>query len=556
MKNALKGEDLLPDQSSLEPCRVRKDNDRWTVTAMASPAEAKCPDCGVPATARHSRYLRHLKDLPVQGRAVKLMIRVSRWRCRNPECERQIFCQRLNEVAHKHARETKRFGEVLQLLGHTLGGRPGERLSARLGLLVSNDGLLRRVKRWAMSRAPLQPITALGVDDWAWRKGYGRYGAILVDWRRRKVADRLPECTGVAVEPWLRQHPGVKVISRDRQGWLAEGGRRGAPAAQQVADRCHLIQNLQPAVQTELACQRAHLTIPAGEFTRTTETERSPVSTVAMRPRRVRPNPSQEEVRRQRQQQKAELFQMVKSLRAQGLKGIDIMRQAGISRGLAGKWLRLEECPPRAKRTSQPGMTEDFREELWRRWEQGQQEGKQLFAVIRERGYVGSYASLMRFLAPWRAARGATSKASSPKEVIHPGALRHISPRAAVVLLSKPKPQLNGKQTEMVQILKRRCPGFATMRHLVLSFRSILCRGKVSSLRRWVEKAQGSGFKAIGGFVRQLTKDWAAVENAVKHVWSNGPVEGHINRLKTLKRQMYGKAKFDLLRARTLPFAA
>ena len=124
------------------------------------------------------------------------------------------------------------------------------------------------------------------------------------------------------------------------------------------------------------------------------------------------------------------------------------------------------------------------------------------------------------------------------------------------MLLSKPKPQLNGKQTEMVQILKRRCPGFATMRHLVLSFRSILCRGKVSSLRRWVEKAQGSGFKAIGGFVRQLTKDWAAVENAVKHVWSNGPVEGHINRLKTLKRQMYGKAKFELLRARTLPFAA
>ena len=108
----------------------------------------------------------------------------------------------------------------------------------------------------------------------------------------------------------------------------------------------------------------------------------------------------------------------------------------------------------------------------------------------------------------------------------------------------------------MVQILKRRCPGFATMRHLVLSFRSILCRGTVSSLRRWVEKAQGSGLEAIGGFVRQLRKDWVAVENAVKQVWSNGPVEGHINRLKTLKRQMYGRAKFELLRARTLPYAA
>jgi hypothetical protein len=113
-----------------------------------------------------------------------------------------------------------------------------------------------------------------------------------------------------------------------------------------------------------------------------------------------------------------------------------------------------------------------------------------------------------------------------------------------------------GKQREMVEILKRRCPGFATMRHLVLSFRGILCGGKASSLKRWAEKAEASGLEAIRGFVRQLKKDWAAVQNAVKQVWSNGPTEGHINRLKTLKRQMYGRAKFELLRARTLPLAA
>ena len=207
---------------------------------------------------------------------------------------------------------------------------------------------------------------------------------------------------------------------------------------------------------------------------------------------------------------------MVKSLRAQGWKVIDIMRQAGISRGLADKWLRLEECPPRAKRTSRPGMAEDFREELWARWEQGQQEGKQLFAEIRERGYVGSYASLMRFLAPWRSARGAGSMNSQPSEAIHPGAVRHISPRTAVALLSKPKPELDDKQSEMVAILKRRCPGFATMRHLVLSFRSILRGGSVSSLRRWAAKAEASGIEVIVRFVRQLKKDWNAVENAVE----------------------------------------
>ena len=188
---------------------------------------------------------------------------------------------------------------------------------------------------------------------------------------------------------------------------------------------------------------------------------------------------------------------MVKSLRAQGAKVIAIMRQAGISRGLANQWLGLEECPPRAKRTSRPGMAEDFREELWRRWEQGQQEGKQLFAEIRPLGYIGSYASLMRLLAPWREAQEAGGKAPQQREANHPGAVRHVSPRVAVALLSKPKPQLNGKQSEIVEILKLRCPGFATLRHLVLSFRGILCNGKVSSLQTWMKKAEEAGIGVI-----------------------------------------------------------
>jgi len=165
----------------------------------------------------------------------------------------------------------------------------------------------------------------------------------------------------------------------------------------------------------------------------------------------------------------------------------------------------------------------------------------------------------MRFLAPWRAAQQTARQAgqtSRPVKPVHPGAVRHISPRKAVVLLSKPKPQLNDKQREMVTILKRRCPGYAMMRHLVLSFRSILCGGKVSSLRRWATKAEASGIEAMARFVRQLKKDWTAVENAVEQVWSNGPTEGHINRLKTLKRGMYGRAGVELLRARLLPLTS
>ena len=113
---------------------------------------------------------------------------------------------------------------------------------------------------------------------------------------------------------------------------------------------------------------------------------------------------------------------------------------------------------------------------------------------------------------------------------------------------------LNKRQCEIVEFLKR-TSDFAMMRHLILSFRSILRNGTVSSLKHWIKKAEAAGIAGISKFVRPL-KTREAVENAVAQRWSNGPVEGHINRLKTVKRQMYGRAGFELLRSRILPLAA
>jgi transposase len=114
---------------------------------------------------------------------------------------------------------------------------------------------------------------------------------------------------------------------------------------------------------------------------------------------------------------------------------------------------------------------------------------------------------------------------------------------------------LNERQRKIVEFLKR-TPDFVTMRYLVLSFRSILRRGRVATLKRWIKEAGNAGIAAISRFVGQLKRDQRAVENAVAYGWSNGPVEGHINRLKAVKRQMYGRAGFELLRSRILPLAA
>ena len=157
METIFNGEELLPDRGSLTLSHVETESLNLTINAAASQVAANCPDCRALSTSRHSGYVRRLKDLPVQGRAVRLTVQVSRWRCRNQGCVRRIFCQRLPEIAHTLARETKRFGEVSQAIAYALGGRPGERLSRRLGILVSRDTLLRGVKR-AQSHAAAGPF--------------------------------------------------------------------------------------------------------------------------------------------------------------------------------------------------------------------------------------------------------------------------------------------------------------------------------------------------------------------------------------------------------------
>ena len=206
MAEHLSGRELLPDSSSLVLRSVERDDHRWVVETSGS-GVAACPDCGAVSSARHSNYWRHLKDLPLQGSAVLLRVQVGRWHCHNPVCERQIFCERLRHVTHKYAQETNRFGETVQMIGYALGGRPGERLSGRLGFSVSDDTLLRRVKQAAQFHRPARAIPVVGVDEWAWRKGYSGYGTILVDLKQRVVADLLPDRSAASFERWLKQHP-------------------------------------------------------------------------------------------------------------------------------------------------------------------------------------------------------------------------------------------------------------------------------------------------------------------------------------------------------------
>jgi transposase len=235
-----------------------------------------------------------------------------------------------------------------------------------------------------------------------------------------------------------------------------------------------------------------------------------------------------------------------------------IARQLGLCRRRIDKWIQFDELPERSRMQPRPGMPESFRDYLRQRWQAGCRHGRTLFAEIQKLGYVGCYSGLAKFIAPWRQAKAEARPipafpAASQVEPATSAGSRQLSPQVAAALLSKVRAELTSQQAQIVDTLKRQCPGFAVMRKLVFSFRAILRGGKVTTLHRWMEEARKTGIYSLVRFVRTLKQDLGAVEAAVSEPWSNGPVEGQLNRLKMLKRQMYGRAGIELLRARLLP---
>jgi len=275
-----------------------------------------------------------LRDLPWQGQQVRIQLKTRRIRCRNGHCKRKIFADRLPGVAALRARETDRLGQTLRLIGYLLGGLPGSRLLERLGMIASRDTVLRRVKT-TLRHAQEGKVRVLGVDDWAWRKRQ-RYGTMLMNLEQRRVIDLLAVRSATSFAPWLRLHPGVEMIPRDRCGLYAEGGREGAPSAVQITDRYHLMHNLSEAVEREI--QQLQIRSRA-ELVRETNPKK---------PRK----PTLIEARRQRcRQARYERYQAVVELARQGQTQLAIAERVGVGAETVARWLHAPGFPERRIRS-------------------------------------------------------------------------------------------------------------------------------------------------------------------------------------------------------------
>ena len=333
---------MLPDATTLhlEGCEVDEAAVQITLHVRSTQTSAPCPLCATPARRIHSDYGRTLADLPWAQYRVCLQLRVRKWFCRNRACHRRIFTERLPTVAAPWARRTLRLAQRLVALGMALGGKAGVRLGHAWDLAVSRNTLLRGLRRLPQPVLPTPRV--LGVDDFALRKRH-TYGTILVDLERRQPVALLPDRTAETLAQWLREHPGVQVIARDRSSTYAEGARHGAAAATQVADRFHLIQNLAEALDEAFTTQ--HQALNAVNTAMRRQPVPLPDGTLAV-PVPPPPTPPAEQARAaHRAARRQARYDKVWALHRQGWSTAAIAAQVGCSRRTIERYLRMPPWP-------------------------------------------------------------------------------------------------------------------------------------------------------------------------------------------------------------------
>ena len=446
-----------------------------------------------------------------------LILQARRFRCEAALCDRRIFTERFDgNVLKRWAGRMARLDQIVHCLAIALGGRSAASFARRLSIPVSNDTLLRAVRR--RGSPSFAPHMIIGIDDWAWRRNH-RYGTLICDLERRKTIALLPDREPATAEAWLRGQPQIAAVARDRGGGYALATQKALPSARQVADRWHLMENASHAFLDAVRKSMRQIRSAIGAAT-------------------INPGPltAAEKLHYEGYLRREDTNTAILAMAKEGATIKEIVRSAGYSRGLVRKVLRGQRSDVFRVRSS---SLEAYLPWLDEQWAAGRRNGSELWRCLKRRGFRGC----LRVVSEWSARRRRSERMDAS------AISRAPSARTIARLLTIGRDQLSKAETVTVAAIESAVEPLVEAHEVVADFQAMIRRKAPAELDPWIERAKISLVAALGN---GITKDKAAVSSAISSGWSNGQAEGQICKLKLVKRQMYGRGKLDLLQARVI----
>ena len=527
---------LLPHLAAVIVEKAELAGDRLCLWARARADSAACPKCGRSSGQVHSTYGRRLADAAIGGRRVRIWLAVRRFFCGNPGCPAVTFAEQVDGLTSPRARRTPPLKKSLTAIALALAGRSGSRLAGLLDLVAGRSSLLRLIM--ALPDPEPGPVEVLGVDDFAFRRGRD-YGTVLVNAETGEPVDLLRDREADTLAGWLREHPGTEVICRDRAGAYADGARQGAPGTIQVADRWHLYHNLAEHAEKTVARHRDCLKEPEPQHQQPQPGDQAAADLQQAAAAAAEQRAADSALARRTR----ERYEQVQALRAQGLGIKPITRQTGLAKETVRRFYRAATVDELLAKTmdGRPSLLDEYKPYLHQRWNEGCSNVRQLHAELRDRGYRGGYGTIRDYVQPFRELR------TAPPAVPVPPKARDV----ASWILRDPDTLDDDEKAKLAQV-RERCPHLHALAGHVTGFAKILTGRHGDRLDDWIAAVEADDQPDLHSFTRGLKHDHDAVINGLTLPWSSGVVEGNVNRLKMLKRQMYGRASFPLLRKRVL----
>ncbi len=560
---------LFPSETQLVIADIQVQTERIDIFARRCVARAQCPDCQQTSEKIHSCYQRHPHDLPCFGFRVQLHLHVRRFFCHHEDCARRTFAEPFPELVRHKARRTDRLRQQQLAVAFAVSCEAGRRLLHSLAMPQSGDTLIDDIRR--TPEAQVVTPRVLGIDDWAKKKGH-TYGTILVDLESRQPIDLLDSREVEDVVAWLQQHPGIEIISRDRGLDYAKAASLGAPEARQVADRWHLLQNLREAVEKMLSHKpdvlaaagqpdvdedAAEQAVPDAAETTTAVDIKSDKEAAVKKPAKA-PLTKAERDKAARHARRQARFDLVKQLHREGYSNRAIERHLKMSWRTVRKYIEADVCPQYTLGRVRPSKLDPWLPYLEERWQAGYTNATQLWREIEAQGFTGCRALVSRWAAKERELLPKPTRYSRqqprtvrPKLTKQTRPVPWSSPRASWILV-KERAKLDEKEQAVLARMTAADAQVKVVAQLAARFVTMVKQQEADELEQWLQDAVASGVRSFIALANGLRQDFAAVANALSSIWSTGQVEGHVNRLKLIKRMLYGRANFDLLRKRVL----